>query len=53
MVEYEHRGKTSKPFVSFWESLISRGGAKERARYVLEPVKEYRRQAKKILEIGC
>jgi len=53
MVEYEHRGKTSKPFVSFWESLTSKEGGKERAHYVLESVNEYREQAKKILEIGC
>ena len=53
MAEYEHRGKTSKPFVSFWESLTSKEGAKARARYVLEPVNEYCKQAKKILEIGC
>ena len=53
MVEYEHRGKTSKPFASFWESLTSKEGAKERARYVLKPVNKYRKQTKKILEIGC
>ncbi|MGB8779911.1 MAG: class I SAM-dependent methyltransferase [Candidatus Bathyarchaeia archaeon] len=53
MVEYEHRGKTSKPFVTFWGSLTSKEGGKERARIVLEPVNEYCKQAKKILEIGC
>jgi SAM-dependent methyltransferase len=53
MVEYEHRGKASKPFVSFWESLTSKEGAKARAHYVLEPVNEYHSKAKKILEIGC
>jgi trans-aconitate methyltransferase len=53
MVKYEHRGKASKSFATFWESLTSKEGAKERARYVLEPVNEYRKQAKKILEIGC
>jgi len=53
MVKYEHRSKSSKPFVSFWESLTSKQGARERARYVLEPVNEYHKQARKILEIGC
>jgi SAM-dependent methyltransferase len=53
MVRYEHRSKTSKPFVSFWESLTSKEGARARAHYVLKPVNEYRKQAKKILEIGC
>jgi SAM-dependent methyltransferase len=53
MSEYEHRGKNSKPFVTFWESLISKEGGRERARIVLEPVNEYCKQAKKILEIGC
>ena len=53
MVKYEHRSKTSKPFVSFWESLTSKQGARARAHYVLESIKEYRKQAKKILEIGC
>jgi 2-polyprenyl-3-methyl-5-hydroxy-6-metoxy-1,4-benzoquinol methylase len=53
MVEYEHRDKSSKPFVTFWGSLMSKEGGRERARYVLEPVNAYRRQAKKILEIGC
>ena len=53
MVKYERRSKTSKPFVSFWESLTSKDGARERARYVLEPINEYHKQAKKILEIGC
>ena len=53
MVKYEHRSKTSKPFVSFWESLTSKEGARERARYVLKPVNEYHKRAKKILEIGC
>jgi len=53
MVKYEHRRKTSKPFVSFWESLTSKEGARERAHYVLKPINEYHKQAKKILEIGC
>jgi len=53
MVKYEHRSKTSKPFVSFWESLTSKEGARARARYVLEPMEQYCKQAKKILEIGC
>jgi len=51
---YEHRIKTSKPFMYFWESLkTSNKGGRERARYVLKPVNEYRKNAKKILEIGC
>jgi len=53
MAKYEHRSKKSKPFVSFWESLTSKQGARARARCVLEPLKEYSKQAKKILEIGC
>ena len=51
---YEHRTKTSKPFMYFWESLkTSNKGGRERARYVLKPVNEYRKNAKMILEIGC
>jgi SAM-dependent methyltransferase len=53
MVEYEHRGKTSKPFVTFWGSLTSKEGGKARARCVLELVNAYCEQAQKILEIGC
>jgi cyclopropane fatty-acyl-phospholipid synthase-like methyltransferase len=53
MVKYERRSKTSKPFVSFWESLTSKEGARERARCVLEPINAYHKPAKKILEIGC
>jgi SAM-dependent methyltransferase len=53
MIEYEHRSKTSKPFVTFWEFLTSKEGAKERARSVLEPVNRYCKHATKILEIGC
>jgi SAM-dependent methyltransferase len=54
MGSYEHRSKTSKPFIYFWESLkTSNKGARERARYVLKPVNEYCKHAKKILEIGC
>jgi len=53
VVKYEERRKTSKPFVSFWESLTSKEGAKERARYILKPVSEHHKQAKKVLEIGC
>ena len=53
MGSYDHRSKTSKPFVYFWESLTSKEGARERARYVLKPINEYHKQAKKILEIGC
>jgi SAM-dependent methyltransferase len=54
MGSYEHRSKTSKPFIYFWESLkTSNKGGKERARYVLKPVNEYYKHAKKILEIGC
>jgi len=52
-VRYEHRGKASKPFATFWESLTSKEGARGRAHIVLEPINEYCKQAKKILEIGC
>ena len=48
-----HRGKTSKSFVSFWESITNKEVARGRAHYVLKPVNEYHKQAKKILEIGC
>jgi SAM-dependent methyltransferase len=56
MSNYEHRSKTSKPWVYFWESLDTskkNKGGKERARYILKPVNEYHKHAKKILEIGC
>jgi SAM-dependent methyltransferase len=54
MGSYEHRSKTSKPFIYFWESLkTSNKGARERARYVLKPVNEHFKDARKILEIGC
>jgi SAM-dependent methyltransferase len=53
MVKYEHRSKTSRPFVDFWESLTSKQGARERAHYILKPIEEYHKQARKILEIGC
>jgi SAM-dependent methyltransferase len=55
MVKYEQRSKASKPFVYFWES-VQHGGkkaAKERADYVLKPINEHHRQAKRIMEIGC
>jgi SAM-dependent methyltransferase len=50
------KSKTSKPWVYFHESLDTskkNKGGKERARYVLKPVNEYNKNAKKILEIGC
>jgi cyclopropane fatty-acyl-phospholipid synthase-like methyltransferase len=56
MSNYDHRSKTSKPWVYFWESLDTsknNEGGKERARYVLKPINEYHKHAKKILEIGC
>jgi len=53
IVKYEQRSKTSKPFVSFWESLTSKEGARERAHYILEPISAYHKHAKKILEVGC
>ena len=53
MGSYDHRGKTSKPFAYFWESLLSKEEGRERARYILKPINEYHRRAKKILEIGC
>jgi len=49
-------GKTSKPWVYWWEALDTskkNKGGKERARYVLKPINEYHKHAKKILEIGC
>jgi trans-aconitate methyltransferase len=56
MGSYEHRTKTSKPFIYFWELMATRKSAaraRERARYVLKPVDEYRKNTRKILEIGC
>ena len=53
MGSYEHRSKTSKPFIYFWEMLTKKKGGRERAAYVLKPVNEYLKHAKKILEIGC
>lgn len=53
MAKHERRSKTLKPFLSFWESTTSEEVARERARYVLKPISEYHKQAKKILEIGC
>lgn len=55
MVKTKHRNEAAKPFVHFWES-VQHGGkkaAKERADYVLKPINEHHKQAKKILEIGC
>jgi len=51
-----YRSKKSKPWVYFHESLDTSGknkGGKERARYVMKPVNEHHKHAKKILEIGC
>ena len=51
-----YRSKKSKPWVYFHESLDTskeNKGGKERARYVMKPVNEYFKDAKKILEIGC
>jgi SAM-dependent methyltransferase len=54
MGSYEHRSKTSKPLIYFYESLTeSKRGGRERAHYVLKPVNEYHKHAKKMLEIGC
>jgi SAM-dependent methyltransferase len=53
MTSYDHRSKTSKPMVYFWESLIDKERAKGRAAYVLEPIEKYHREATRILEIGC
>jgi len=53
MGSYDHRSKTSKPFVYFWESMTSKEEARERTHYVLEPISQYHKQARKILEIGC
>jgi hypothetical protein len=45
----------AKPFVYFWESLDEavKERGKERAEYVLKPINQYHRKAKKILELGC
>jgi trans-aconitate methyltransferase len=53
MAKYEHRNKASKPFVDFWGSLTSKEEGKGRADYVMKPIKEYCRDAKSVLEIGC
>ena len=53
MSSCDHKNKTSKPFVYFWESLTSKEGARERAKYILKPVREHHKQAKSLLEIGC
>jgi cyclopropane fatty-acyl-phospholipid synthase-like methyltransferase len=56
MSNYDHRSKTSKPWVYFWESLDTsknNEGGKERASDILKPINEYHKHAKKILEIGC
>lgn len=50
------KSKTSKPWIHFHESLDTskkNKGGKERARHIMKPVKEYNKNAKKILEIGC
>ena len=39
--------------MNFWESTTSEEVARERASYVLRPIREYHKHAKKILEIGC
>jgi cyclopropane fatty-acyl-phospholipid synthase-like methyltransferase len=43
----------AKPFVYFWEFVTSKERAKERAEYVLKPINQYYKKAKKILELGC
>jgi len=43
----------AKPFVYFWETVTSKERAKERADYVLRPIHDYRKNARRILEIGC
>jgi SAM-dependent methyltransferase len=43
----------AKPFVYFWESVTVKERAKERAEYVLKPINQYYKKAKKILELGC
>jgi SAM-dependent methyltransferase len=53
MVKHDHRNKTFKPFLSFWESTTNGEVARERASYVLKPISEHHKQANKILEIGC
>lgn len=53
MGNYDHRSKTSKPFVYFWESVTRKESAKEKAEYVLEPISKHHKKAEKILELGC
>jgi len=53
MVKYEQRSKTSKPFIYFWESLRNKKEGRERADYIVKPINDYYRHAKKVLEIGC
>jgi len=43
----------AKPFVYFWEFVTAKERAKERAEYVLKPINQYHKKAKKILELGC
>ena len=42
----------AKPFDYFCDSLADEKGAKERASYILKPISEYHKKAKKILELG-
>ncbi len=53
MVKREHRSKSLRPFLCFWESTTSDEVARERANYVLKPINKHHYRAKKILEIGC
>lgn len=53
MNSYDHRGKKSKPFVYFWESLKSKERGEERADYVLKPLNRYHKNARNVLELGC
>jgi len=43
----------AKPFVYFWESVTVKERARERAEYVLKPIDQYCKKAKRILELGC
>ena len=42
----------TKDFIYFWPHITSREGAKERANWVLRPIKRYNKKAKKVLELG-
>lgn len=42
----------AKNFVHFWPHITSKKGAKQRANWVMEPIKKHHKNAKSILELG-